>query len=777
MTTKTIKAHILGYPRVGNKRELKFALESFWRKETTSDHLQKTAADLRQMHWQKQQDADLAFITSNDFSLYDHVLDHTVLFGAQPKRFAKLPFGEKPKDNHKVSPENAYFSLARGNLEQPAMEMTKWLDTNYHYMVPELNEDTQFSINAHDFLSQIDEALALSKNVKPVLLGPVSFLYLSKARGVNKLDFLDNLAEQYAHLLQELHAKKIEWLQIDEPIFALDLDDAWLKAFERAYAHFRASYFPTGRPKLLLTTYFANVSRYQAFITQLPIDGIHIDCVRAPEQLGPWVNAIPSYWVLSGGVVDGRNIWRTDLDKALALIEPWVQRLGERLWLAPSCSLLHTPVTLAHEVNLDVEIKSWLAFADEKLNELRIITKALNSGVDTVANELAISRAAISARQQSLRVHNSDVKERIKDLINVNENRENIFKIRQKIQQEKLNLPLLPTTTIGSFPQTPDIRASRAAFKKGEISQAKYDAEMESHIAYAIDQQTEIDLDVLVHGEAERNDMVEFFGEQLAGYAFSQNGWVQSYGSRCVKPPIIYGDVHRPKPMTVDTASFAQSLSIRPVKGMLTGPITMLQWSFVRDDQTRESTALQLALAIRDEVDDLQKAGIAIIQIDEPALREGLPLQNAAWAHYLAWAVRAFKLSASVARSETQIHTHMCYAEFNDILPAIAAMDADVITIETSRSAMELLDAFGEFDYPNAIGPGVYDIHSPRVPSLEAMEKLIKRAFEVIPAERLWINPDCGLKTRGWDETKLALQNMLIVAKKLRAQLANKKAL
>ena len=772
MTTKTIKAHILGYPRMGEKRELKFALESFWRKETTSGDLQKSAADLRQTHWQKQQDADLAFITSNDFSLYDHVLDHTVLFGAQPKRFAKLPFGEKPKDNHKVSPENAYFSMARGNLEQPAMEMTKWLDTNYHYIVPELNADTQFAMNAQDFLSQIDEALTRSKNVKPVLLGPVSFLYLSKARGVNKLDLLDNLAEQYAHLLQELDAKKIEWLQIDEPIFALDLDDAWLKAFERAYAHFRPSHLPAGRPKLLLTTYFANVSRYQGFITQLPIDGLHIDCVRAPEQLGPWVNAIPSYWVLSAGVIDGRNIWRTDLDKALALLQPWAQRLGERLWLAPSCSLLHTPVTLAHEVNLDAEIKSWLAFADEKLDELRIITKALNSGVDSVANELLISRAAISARQQSLRVHNLDVKQRIKDLINVNENREKPFNIRQKIQQTKLNLPLLPTTTIGSFPQTADIRASRAAFKKGEISQAKYNAEMESHIAYAIEQQTEIDLDVLVHGEAERNDMVEFFGEQLAGYAFSQNGWVQSYGSRCVKPPIIYGDVHRPNPMTVNTARFAQSLSTRPVKGMLTGPITLLQWSFVRDDQTRETTALQLALAIRDEVDDLQKAGIAIIQIDEPALREGLPLQNAAWAHYLAWAVRAFKLSASVARSETQIHTHMCYAEFNDILPAIAAMDADVITIETSRSAMELLDAFGEFDYPNAIGPGVYDIHSPRVPSIEAMEKLIMRAFEVIPAERLWINPDCGLKTRGWDETKLALQNMVSVAKKLRAQLA-----
>ena len=767
MTTNTIKAHILGFPRVGAKRELKFALESFWRKETTTDQLQTTATNIRKAHWHKQQAAHLAFITSNDFSLYDHVLDHTVLFGVEPKRFAKLPFGEKS-----ISPENAYFSLARGNLEQPAMEMTKWLDTNYHYIVPELNTETQFSINAHDFLRQIVEALALSNNVKPVLLGPVSFLYLSKARGVNKLDFIDNLAKEYAHLLQELHAKKIEWLQIDEPIFALDLEDAWLKAFERAYAHFRPSHFSTGRPKLLLTTYFANIARYQGFITQLPIDGIQIDCVRAPEQLGPWVNAIPSYWVLSVGVIDGRNIWRTDLDKALALLTPWVKRLGERLWLAPSCSLLHSPVTLVHEINLDAEIKSWLAFADEKISELSIITRALNVGVDSVSHELAISRAAISARQQSLRVHNMDVKKRIKDLINVDENRENVFNIRQNIQQAKLNLPLLPTTTIGSFPQTTDIRASRAALKKGEISQAKYDADMQSHIAYAITQQTEIDLDVLVHGEAERNDMVEFFGEQLEGYAFTQNGWVQSYGSRCVKPPIIYGDVHRPKPMTVHTACFAQSLSTRPVKGMLTGPITMLQWSIVRDDQTRETTALQLALAIRDEVDDLQKAGIAIIQIDEPALREGLPLQKSAWAHYLAWAVRAFKLSASVARSETQIHTHMCYAEFNDILPAIALMDADVITIETSRSAMELLEGFGAFAYPNAIGPGVYDIHSPCVPTIDAMEKLIKRAFEVIPANRLWINPDCGLKTRGWPETKLALQNMVSVTKKLRAQLA-----
>ncbi len=756
------KAHLLGYPRVGAKRELKFALESFWRKESSSEDLQKTAKTLRANHWQKQQDAGLSFITSNDFSMYDHVLDHTVLFGAEPKRFAKLPFGEKV-----ISPENAYFALARGNLEQPAMEMTKWLDTNYHYIVPELNAETQFTINAHTFLSQLDEALQLNKNVKPVLLGPVSFLYLSKARGVNKLDLLENLAQQYVFLLQKLKAKNIGWLQIDEPIFALDLDDAWLKAFERAYVYFRIS-----RPKLLLTTYFANVSRYQAVIANLAVDGVHIDLVRAPEQIGPWVNAIPSHWVLSCGVIDGRNIWRNDLDKTLALLTPWKNRLGERLWLAPSCSLLHTPVTLAHEVNLDSEIKSWLAFADEKLTELSIITKALNLGVESVAAELAVSRAAIASRNHSNRVHDNAVKTRLLALANVDENRASSFEKRAQAQRTRLNLPLLPTTTIGSFPQTSDIRASRAAFKKGEISQAKYDLDMESHIAYAIQEQEEIGLDVLVHGEAERNDMVEFFGEQLAGYAFTQNGWVQSYGSRCVKPPVIFGDVYRPSAMTVDTASFAQSLSKKPVKGMLTGPITMLQWSFVRDDQPRETTALQLALAIRDEVNDLQQAGIAIIQIDEPALREGLPLQKAAWAHYLGWAVRAFKLSASVAADNTQIHTHMCYAEFNDILPAIAAMDADVITIETSRSAMELLDAFGDFEYPNDIGPGVYDIHSPRAPTVEAMEKLMKRAADVVPVERLWINPDCGLKTRGWPETKAALENMVSVAKKLRLAFA-----
>jgi 5-methyltetrahydropteroyltriglutamate--homocysteine methyltransferase len=750
-------AHILGYPRIGPKRELKFALESFWKGDFSVAGLQVAAQILRKDNWQKQKTAGLDFLSAGDFSLYDHVLDHAVLFGAIPKRFG----------NKAVLDERDYFALARGNAEQPAMEMTKWFDTNYHYIVPELHADAEFSINAHDFLARLDEAQKLDASVKPILLGPVSLLYLSKAKGFNKLNLLDRLAAQYAHLLRELHYRKIEWVQIDEPILALDLDDEWQDAFTRAYAWLR-----TARPKLLLTTYFANVARYQSLITTLPVDGVHIDLVRAPEQLESWVNALPSQWVLSAGVIDGRNIWRNDLDKTLKLLTPLAEKLKQRLWVAPSCSLLHVPVTLAHEEKLDTEIKSWLAFADEKLQELAILAKALNDGESSVAGELAVSRIAIAARNKSARVHSSEVKARIAALQQVNENRTNVFAKRQAAQRTRFNLPLLPTTTIGSFPQTAEIRASRAAFKKGDISEAQYEADMQQHITYAIRQQEELDLDVLVHGEAERNDMVEFFGEQLAGYVFTQNGWVQSYGSRCVKPPVIFGDVQRPLPMTVEVARYAQSLTERPVKGMLTGPVTMLQWSFVRDDQPRETTALQLALAIRDEVDDLQKSGIAIIQIDEPAFREGLPLQQAAWAHYLGWAVRAFKLSASVAEDTTQIHTHMCYSEFNDILPAIADMDADVITIETSRSHMELLDGFGEFAYPNEIGPGVYDIHSPRVPSLEEMEALVQRAVKVIPAERLWINPDCGLKTRAWPETKLALQYMVQTAKKLRSTLA-----
>ena len=757
-------AHILGYPRMGENRELKFALESFWRGETNAEALQAVAKQLRTAHWQKQQSAGLSFVSSNDFSMYDHVLDHAVLFGMTPARFNKKLFGVE-----NVTPESTYFAYARGNLEQPAMEMTKWFDTNYHYIVPELNADTTLTINAHDFLSQLDEAQKLSAFVKPVILGPVSLLYLSKAKDINKLDLLATLAQQYAHLLRELHYKKIEWVQIDEPIFALDLDETWIKAFAKAYSYFRIS-----RPKLLLTTYFANVARYQTTISELSVDGIHLDLVRAPEQLASWVNSAPAHWVISAGVIDGRNIWRNDLDKTLAYLSPWAKRLGERLWLAPSCSLLHVPATLKQEVTMDAEIKSWLAYADEKLVELQVLTEAINKGMESVADELSATRLAIQSRSNSKRVNMDAVKQRLSNLGEISEERTNAFAQRAIAQKLRFNLPLLPTTTIGSFPQTADIRSSRAAFKKGEMDEHTYNTRIKSHIEFAVKQQEVLGLDVLVHGEAERNDMVEYFGEQLSGYVFSQNGWVQSYGSRCVKPPVVYGDVSRPKAMKVEATTYAQSLTKLPMKGMLTGPITMLQWSFVRDDQSRETTALQLALAIRDEVYDLQLAGIAVIQIDEPALREGLPLEKSAWADYLTWAVRAFKLSASVAHDSTQIHTHMCYAEFNDILPAIAEMDADVITIETSRSAMELLDGFGEFNYPNGIGPGVYDIHSPRVPSVEEMEKLMQRALEVIPVEQLWINPDCGLKTRGWKETNEALKNMVTVAKNLREQLQNK---
>lgn len=755
-----VKTHILGYPRIGEHRQLKFALEAYWRGERSPADLQATASALCAAHWQKQQQAGLAFITSHDFSLYDHVLDHALLFGAVPQRFAKPPFGSSG-----WTPEQQYFALARGTLEQPALEMTKWLDTNYHYLVPELNAETRFELNAHDFLLQLDAAQQTGQPVKPVLLGPVSLLYLSKAQGIDKLQLLDALAAQYAHLLQELAARNIDWLQIDEPILALDLSDDWLRAFGRAYAWFR-----TRRPKVLLTTYFASVLRYQSIITDLPVDGLHIDVVRAPEQLMPWVNALPGHWVLSVGIVDGRNIWRLDLDAALATLADAAQRLSSRLWLAPSCSLLHVPVTLQHELALDTELRDWLAFADEKLQELRVLGVALNHGPEQIADELAASRAAVHSRRHSSRVISAKVRDRIQALTAQDAERDLPFAQRQALQQQTYALPLLPTTTIGSFPQTADIRSLRAAFKKGSLSASAYQQAIRAHIAQAISEQEALGLDVLVHGEAERNDMVEYFGEQLSGYAFTTNGWVQSYGSRCVKPPLIYGDIARPAAMTVDTIRYAQSLTQKPVKGMLTGPITMLQWSFVRNDQPREQTALQLALAIRDEVDDLQRAGVGMIQIDEAALREGLPLQKAAWPHYLAWAVRAFKLTAAVAWPQTQIHTHMCYSEFNDILPSIAAMDADVITIETSRSQMALLDGFASFAYPNQIGPGVYDIHSPRVPEAREMEALLRRAMAVIPPQQLWVNPDCGLKTRGWAETRAALQAMVSVAHKLRAE-------
>jgi 5-methyltetrahydropteroyltriglutamate--homocysteine methyltransferase len=555
----------------------------------------------------------------------------------------------------------------------------------------------------------------------------------------------------------------VRWVQIDEPILGLDLPGPWALAFERAYHALKAA-----NVSILLATYFSPLENHLGLACKLPVAGLHVDAVRAGHELRAVLDWLPPQRELSIGIVDGRNVWRADLDRVLSRLAPALERREGRLWIAPSCSLLHVPLSLADDAALDREMRSWLAGAKEKLAELNVIKRALSGDESAVRSELFIARAAIAARSSSSRVKNPAVAQRVADLSANADRRTSTFPLRQKLQRSRLQLPAYPTTTIGSFPQTAEIRAARAAYKRGALPEPDYREAMRSEIAHAVRVQEDIGLDVLVHGEAERNDMVEYFGEQLEGFVFTANGWVQSYGSRCVKPPILFGDVSRPKPMTVDWTVYAQSLTRRPMKGMLTGPITILQWSFVRDDQKRSDTALQIALAIRDEVVDLERAGIAIIQIDEPAIREGLPLRNAEWRSYLQWAARAFRISASGVADTTQIHTHMCYSEFNDILPEIAAMDADVITIETSRSDMELLRAFSEFKYPNEIGPGVYDIHSPRIPARDEMQRLMKKAAAVIPPANLWVNPDCGLKTRGWPETEAALRNMVEAARGLR---------
>jgi len=757
--------HVLGYPRIGPRRELKLALESFWRQDTGEAQLLVVAAELKQQRWQAQQAAGLSCVTAGDMALYDPMLSQTALLGALPARFgfdaATLTLKQ-------------YFEMARGNADQPAMEMTKWFDTNYHYLVPELGPQTRFAPGATRFFDEIAEAQAHGFKPKPVLVGPLTWLYLSKSHtpGFDRLGLLPELVHAFTAILHRLAEAGVEWVQLDEPALGLDLPPAWLDAGDTAYAQLAQALRQKG-PKLLLCTYFESTAEHAQRLSKWPVQGYHIDLVRAPDQLGAWLAALPDDKVLSVGVIDGRNIWRTDLDQALRLLQPLQAALGERLWVAPSCSLAHVPVSLASETKLDAEVRPWLAFADEKLAELKVLGQALNEGEHTpeVTQALSASRAAMAARRASRRVHNPVVQKRLQVISPDMAQRRSPFDQRIPLQREALQLPPLPTTTIGSFPQTPAIRQARAAFKRKEIDALGYLNHMRAEIQHVVAQQTELGLDVLVHGEPERNDMVEYFGEQLWGYAFSEFGWVQSYGSRCVKPPIIYGDVYRPEPITVETTRYAQSLTDKPMKGMLTGPVTMLQWSFVRDDQPREQTALQLALAIREEVVDLERAGIRVIQIDEPAFREGLPLKARDWAHYLDWAVRAFKVSSCGVRDATQIHTHMCYSEFNDILPAIAALDADVITIETSRSAMELLDGFGAFNYPNEIGPGVYDIHSPRVPSVDSMVKLLSRACEVIPSDRLWVNPDCGLKTRGWPETEAALRHMVQATQVMRDRL------
>ena len=758
----------LGFPRIGARRELKRALESYWAGESSQELLLASARSLRQRHWQLQADAGVEVAPSNDFSLYDHVLDTAFLFDAIPERYRALADSD---------PLAAYFAMARG-LQRPgvdlrALEMTKWFDTNYHYIVPELQRGQAFALRGDKPLAEYREAREQGHETRPVLLGPVSFLLLSKTTdGSAPLDLLDALLPVYVELLGALQAAGAQWVQLDEPALVLDLDDAARDAFRRAYDVLANA----KRPKVLLATYFGGLGDNIDLATTLAADGLHVDLVRASDQLHAIVHALPADRVLSLGLVNGRNVWRTQLDNALVLARYAIGHRGaQNVWLAPSCSLLHSPVDLDQEKSLDADLRSWLAFARQKLQELRLLADALD-GHPRADAALAQARERLDARRQSPRVHRADVAARLAALGPDDARRHSPYPQRHLAQAGALGLPLYPTTTIGSFPQTLEVREARARNKSGKLPDADYDAFIAGQIEHCVRFQEEIGIDVLVHGEFERNDMVEYFGEQLEGFAFTKQGWVQSYGSRCVKPPIIFGDVTRPQPMTVRWSAYAQSLTKRPMKGMLTGPVTVLQWSFVRDDQERAQTCRQIALALRDEVQDLEAAGIHVIQIDEPAIREGLPLRRAQWREYLDWAVESFRISASGVADTTQIHTHMCYSEFNDIIHSVAAMDADVISIETSRSRMELLDAFVRFNYPNEIGPGVYDIHSPRVPDTAEMVELLDKATDVLRPQQVWVNPDCGLKTRGWPETRAALEALVAAARHLRARSADASA-
>lgn len=750
----TILNHTLGFPRIGLKRELKEALESYWAGKATREALLETGRELRARHWQQQKQAGVDLLPVGDFAWYDHVLTTSLLLGNVPARHQN--------DDGTVDIDTL-FRIGRGRAPSgkpaAAAEMTKWFNTNYHYMVPEFVKGQRFQLTWTQVLDEVDEALALGHRVKPVLLGPVTYLWLGKVKGeqFDRLSLLNDILPVYKQVLAELARRGIEWVQIDEPALVLELPRPWLEAYQTAYDALQ------GQVKVLLTTYFENVAPNLEAIVALPVQGLHVDLVHGNDDVAGLHKRLPSQWVLSAGVINGRNVWRADLKEKYAQIQSIV---GQReLWVGSSCSLLHSPIDLSVETRLDEEAKSWFAFALQKCHELALLRDALNSGNPEQLNAWS---APIRARENSVRVHNAAVARRLAAITAQDSQRASVYPLRAKAQRERFKLPAWPTTTIGSFPQTTEIRGLRLEFKKGLLDANNYRTGIAEHIKQAIAEQERLGLDVLVHGEAERNDMVEYFGEHLDGFVFTQNGWVQSYGSRCVKPPIVIGDISRPEPITVEWAKYAQSLTDKPVKGMLTGPVTILCWSFPREDVSRETIAKQIALALRDEVADLEAAGIGIIQIDEPALREGLPLKRSDWDAYLQWGVEAFRINAAVAKDDTQIHTHMCYCEFNDIMASIAALDADVITIETSRSDMELLESFKEFEYPNEIGPGVYDIHSPNVPNVEWIEALLRKAARRIPAERLWVNPDCGLKTRGWPETRAALASMVQAAQNLR---------
>jgi 5-methyltetrahydropteroyltriglutamate--homocysteine methyltransferase len=764
--------HNLGYPRIGAHRELKKACEQYWSGKSTQKELLQTGKNIRHENWLIQKNAGIELIPSNDFSFYDQVLDMSFTLGAIPERYNEVML------NKKNTELDLYFAMARGyqkdETDLPAMEMTKWFDTNYHYIVPEFHKDQQFNLFSNKAILEFYEAKQYDILSKPVLIGPVSYLLLGKEKepGFHRIELIKNLLPVYLLLLEKLEEQGAQWIQLDEPFLTMDLSQEEKRAYHYVYDEIRKK-FPY--LNLMVATYFDCSGDNLGLSVVLPINALHVDLVRCPSQLDDILSTAfqLSEKKLSLGLVDGRNIWKNDFRNSLTFINKAIEKLGSnRVMIAPSCSLLHVPFDLElekDEIVLTKEIKNWMAFAKQKLEEITTL-KNLSAAETKSKFEKILQEniRSIENRKNSILIHKNHIKERLLSITEKDSRRKNIFSIRQAKQQEALQLPFFPTTTIGSFPQTEDIRALRAKLKKGELSPAEYEQKIKVEIDKSIQWQEAIGIDVLVHGEFERNDMVEYFGEQLSGYVFSQNGWVQSYGSRCVKPPILYGDIERKEPMTVKWSAYAQSKTKKLMKGMLTGPVTILQWSFVRNDQPREITAMQIALAIRDEVSDLEKAGIKVIQIDEPAIREGLPLRKKDWQSYLNWAVKAFRISSSAVNDETQIHTHMCYSEFNDIISSIADLDADVITIETSRSQMDLLDVFADFNYPNEIGPGVYDIHSPRVPSSEEILNLLNKALNVLPARNLWVNPDCGLKTRKWLETELALKNMVRAAKELR---------
>ena len=768
----TIRTQNLGYPRIGRRRELKKAVEAFWKGNLSEDELQAKAAELRHTHWETQRDAGIDLVPGNDFSFYDQVLDMSCLLGNVPPRFSWD--GESNVDL------DLYFRMARGEQNETccqgnhgpqfACEMTKWFDTNYHYLVPEFSEATSFRLSSTKAFDEFVEAKSLGIDTVPILIGPFTYLALGKeigaADGFDRFDLLDSLVPVYGEILSRLGEAGATAVRLDEPAFALDLTEAQREGVKKAYDTLAQNASGIG---LQVATYFGELRENLGTLLSLPVAGIHIDGVRAAKEVDTVLERLAgSEKSLSLGLVDGRNIWKTDLKSALATLKKAVDALGAgRVIIAPSCSLLHVPVSLVQEADLDPEIANWLAFADEKLAEVSLLRDAVEGRAEA-SERLLANESAIQSRRRSARVTVPEVQARVAALREDMFSRRSPFSERQNLQREKLNLPTFPTTTIGSFPQTKEVREARARVRSGEWTETQYNTFLKLRTEDCIRMQEKAGLDVLVHGEFERNDMVEYFGEKLEGFLFTRFGWVQSYGSRCVKPPIIFGDVSRPEPMTVEWARFANEQTDRPMKGMLTGPVTILQWSFVRDDQPRRDTTFQIALAIRDEVVDLETAGLPIVQIDEAAIREGLPLRRGEWADYFDWAVQAFRLSASGVRDETQIHTHMCYSEFNDMLDAIAAMDADVITIENARSGLELLEAFAEFEYHNEIGPGVYDIHSPRIPTVDEMVALLEQAATVLPTENLWVNPDCGLKTRGWEEVKPSLERMVVAARTLR---------